>query len=407
MLASTIGIVAVLVPLALNGCGSSGGTNANGDGGSGSGSGSGGSSGGLFGHDGGSSGSSGGSSSGSGSSSGTEGVSATCIAGTQGCLCDSTGTCAPGLTCTPQSAPKPPLCCSGGNCSYTGGVIGAHCGTGQNGATCTAGITIPTAAGANDNCGYATSTFNESIVLCGITATGGGSAPATVSAFYADEHALTLGCTTAQYPVSPLSASPSQVHYPQLGDPACTDSFNRPLRPVLYVTDVSGDPTCTAGDLQGNGTAYDPVAIYGTWKDATETAGSTQGTPVQADPQQNNWNNGGAPAASPVPAAIQACTFNNNNAGVSPSSAYTAQVDFEVGLISGHSYRLQVIVHDGDQRRGGDSGEGCVTFCAGTGKAVCPPGVPACGAGGTCPTGTTCDADGCCRAGGGDGGIIQ
>jgi hypothetical protein len=277
-----------------------------------------------------------------------------------------------------------------------------------NGASCTAGVTIPMASGTNDNCGYATSTFNESIVLCGITATGGGSTPATVSAFYADEWPLTLGCTTTQYPVSPLNASPDQAKYPQLGDPACVDSFNRPLRPVLYVTDISSDPMCTAGDLQKNGKAYDPVAIYGTWKNATEMAGSTQGTPVSADPMQNNWNNGGAPAAHPVPAAIQACTFNNNSAGVTPSSAYTAQVDFEVGLISGHSYRLQVIVHDGDQRRGGDSGEGCVTFCAGTGMAQCPSGVPACGSGGTCPSGTTCDSDGCCRSpSSSDGGIIR
>jgi hypothetical protein len=287
-----------------------------------------------------------------------------------------------------------------------GGPIGSHCGAGQNGATCMAGITIPMASGANDNCGYPTSTFNESIVLCGITATGGGNTPATVSAFYADEHALTLGCTTAQYPVSPLNASPSQVHYPQLGDPACTDSFNRPLRPVLYVTDISGDPTCTAGDLQNMGTPYNPVAIYGTWKDATETMG-TQGTPNAMDPMQNKWNLGGPPAANPVPASIQACMFNTNSSGVSPSSAYTAQVDFEVGLISGHSYRLQVIVHDGDQRRGGDSGEGCVTFCAGTGMAQCPAGISPCGAGGTCPSGTTCAADGCCRAGNVDGGIVQ
>jgi hypothetical protein len=238
-------------------------------------------------------------------------------------------------------------------------------------------------------------------VLCGITATGGGSVPATVSAFYADEHALPLGCTTAQYPVSPLiNNSVTQVRYPQLGDPACVDSFNRPLRPVLYVTDITGNPTCTAGDMQNGGTAYDPVAIYGTWKDATETAGGTppnQGTPVLNDPLRNGWNNGPAPAANPVPDSIKACTFNTNSSGVLLDSSYTAQVDFEVGLISGHSYRLQVIVHDGDQRRGGDSGEGCVTFCAGTGKAQCPAGVSACGAGGTCPSGTTCAADGCCR----------
>jgi hypothetical protein len=268
------------------------------------------------------------------------------------------------------------------------------------------GVSIPMASGMNDNCGYPTSTFNESIVLCGITATGGGSTPATVSAFYADEHALTLGCTTTQYPVSPLNASPSQVKYPQLGDPACTDTFNRPLRPVLYVTDISTDPTCTAGDLQKGGTAYDPVAIYGTWKNATETMG-TQGTPVQTDPMANNWNLGGPPAANPVPASIKACMFNGNTAGVDPSATYTAQLDFEVGLISGHSYRLQVIVHDGDQRRGGDSGEGCAIFCAGTGMAQCPPDLAPCGAGGSCPSGTMCAGDGCCRANANaDGGVI-
>jgi hypothetical protein len=41
--------------------------------------------------------------------------SATCIVGTQGCLCDSTGGCAPGLTCSPQGG-QSGLCCSGGNC---------------------------------------------------------------------------------------------------------------------------------------------------------------------------------------------------------------------------------------------------------------------------------------------------
>jgi hypothetical protein len=276
----------------------------------------------------------------------------------------------------------------------------------QNGATCMpTGVTIPMATGGNDNCGYPTSQFNESITLCGITATGGGATPATVSAFYADEHALTLGCETAQYPVSTLNNSPDQVHYPQLGDPACTDSFMRPLRPVLYVTDISGNPTCNMGDLQNGGTAYDPVAVYGTWKKATEMAGSTQGTPDQADPMQNNWNNGPAPAVNPVPMDIQACMFNTNSSGVTLDTSYTAQVDFEVGLISGHSYRLQVLVHDGDQRRGGDSGEGCAIFCAGTGMAVCPAGVTACGAGGACPSGTVCASDGCCRSNA-DAGII-
>jgi hypothetical protein len=99
---------------------------------------------------------------------------------------------------------------------------------------------------------------------------------------------------------------------------------------------------------------------------------NNQGTPVRQDPMSNGWNLG-------------------------------AELRFEVGLISGHSYRLQVIVHDGNQTRGGDSGEACAVFCAGTGSScgespTCGPGLPA------CPAGTMCQA-GCCIGSNG-GGIL-
>jgi hypothetical protein len=58
---------------------------------------------------------------------------------------------------------------------------------------------------------------------------------------------------------------------------------------------------------------------------------------------------------------------------------------------------LQVIVHDGDQNKGGDSGEACVTFCAGSGSS-CPTGAQTCSNGETgaqCPSGTSC-VQGCC-----------
>ena len=86
-------------------------------------------------------------------------------------------------------------------------------------------------------------------------------------------------------------------------------------------------------------------------------------------------------------------------------------------LTQGHSYRIQVMVHDGDQNKvGGDSGEACVDFCAGGGPStetsgsggqggsgepppMCPSGYVSCGPGGvspeSCPTGTVC-ANGCC-----------
>ncbi len=160
--------------------------------------------------------------------------------------------------------------------------------------------------------------------------------------------------------------------------------------PVLYVTDTTADPTCTAGDLQHGGHPYDPVAVFGSWKSAAEGAGNV-GTPAMADPAKNTWNL--TSSADAVPSAAMACR-----------EGYGAELSFEVGLVSGHSYRFQVIVHDGDQNKGGDSGEACADFCAGSGSA-CPPGVMACGAGdaGTCLEGTVC-SEGCCLSA--DGGPV-
>jgi hypothetical protein len=249
--------------------------------------------------------------------------------------------------------------------------------------SCTPGITIPAATGSNDSCGYPVSDFVESATLCGINAVGGGSTPAIVQVFYNDEHALTLGCATSGFPVEPLATDPDAVHYPKTGDPACTDTVGRPLRPVVFITDISVDPSCTAGDMQQGGPAYDPVAIFGSWKSATEDA-SHVGTPATADPAANNGNL--TSQADPVPA--NACTAGEK---------YSAEMRFEVGLISGHSYRIQVIAHDGDQNKGGDSGEACAIFCAGTGT-LCDPGVTECvdnPDGASCPTNTTC-VQGCC-----------
>jgi hypothetical protein len=250
------------------------------------------------------------------------------------------------------------------------------------GASCTPGVTVPPATTTTDNCGYPAASFVESATICAIDAVGGGSTPAIVRVFYNDEHALTLGCATASAPVSALSTDPAAVKYPQTGDQSCVDTMGRPLRPVLFVTDISNDPSCTAGDLQKGGTPYNPVAIFGSWKSALPGDGGV-GTPA-ADPQPNRWNL--TSSADMPPAGVT----------TKCSEGYSAELRFEVGLISGHSYRLQVIAHDGDQNKGGDSGEACAVFCAGTGM-LCAQGVTACADGdaGACPTGTTC-VQGCC-----------
>jgi hypothetical protein len=191
-----------------------------------------------------------------------------------------------------------------------------------------------------------------------------------IQVFYSDEHAIPLGCETSTYPVTPLSSNPQAAYYPQTGDPACVDSAGRPLRPVLFITDITADPTCTSGDQQNGGQAYDPVAIFGTWKSATENG--TVGTPNTGDPNPaNSWTLG--TGADAVPADVtNTCPGGGGFLGFGGS--WNAELRFEVGLISGHSYRLQVMLHDGDQTRGADSGEACAVFCAGSGVSPCPNG---------------------------------
>lgn len=248
--------------------------------------------------------------------------------------------------------------------------------------SCTPGITIPAATGSNDSCGYPSSSFVESTTLVGINAVGGGTTPAEIEIFYSDEHALTLGCETASDPISPLSPDPGAVHYPATGDPACVDAVGRPLRPVVFITDISEDASCTAGDLQQGGTPYDPVAVFGSWKGAAEDPTDHQGTP-DVDPASNGSNLTSSADTPP--------------SGTKFPEKYGAEIRYEVGLISGHSYRIQVIAHDGDQNKGGDSGEACAIFCAGTGM-LCDPGVTECvddPDGASCPSQTAC-VQGCC-----------
>lgn len=149
----------------------------------------------------------------------------TCIAGTKGCICDSTGACAPNLSCTPQAFPTPNLCCAGADCAVpSGGLTIATCtGTGVVG--CNPGITIPTGATGQDNCGYPSTSFNESQFICGIVPqTVGNTSLAQVQAFFNDEMSMTLGCAQNGYTVSAMPADPGAVYYPNTGDPACDDT---------------------------------------------------------------------------------------------------------------------------------------------------------------------------------------
>jgi hypothetical protein len=330
---------------------------------------------------------------------------------------------------------------SGGANSGGAGTVGSAGGMGGAGGTipiggsgggvhsCTPGVEELVIT----DCGYPyassnplTSTvFNENEVFRAIRPSG--SWPnGVVQMFYDDEHAMTLGVrqvavktasgtTTTDYPVTALATDPGSAVDPQIGttmlagDQAGLDPSLRPMWPSLFVTDISTNPSDTSGDWQQGGRPIAPNAIFGSWKSAlrnvdnTKTPAVTSITP-DVDPAKNNWNLSGG---DPVPAGLM-------------NEGYGAEARWNVTLTPGHSYRLQVLVHDGDQNKGGgDSGEACVLFCAATdcnatescggdtgtggsgggGEPQCPQGVTACGPGGVapsaCPSGTVC-ANGCC-----------
>lgn len=296
------------------------------------------------------------------------------------------------------------------------------------GTTCASGVQQTVVV----DCGYPASssdvltsvTFNESDILRAIQPSGSASS-GVVRLFYNDEHALTLGVrsvvvtsasgsTTTDYPVSALPADPGSVTSPETGstilagDQNGLDQSLRPMWPALFVTDVSTDAQNRLGDWQQGGRPIGPNAVYGTWKAAVRTVDETASpakvtiTP-DADPAKNDWNLGGPDTA---PSGLM-------------DEGYGAEVVWNVPFVAGHSYRVQVLIHDGDQNQsGGDSGEACVLFCAGSdncettgtcetggaggsgGGPTCPSGTSACGSGGgpdgvTCPSGLVC-ANGCC-----------
>jgi hypothetical protein len=317
---------------------------------------------------------------------------------------------------------------NGGSGGISGnGGYGGLGGTAGSMAVCTPGVQAALIL----DCGYPYKTdnnpltsivFNESEVLRAIMPSG--SAPeGVVRLFYNDEHALTLGVrqvavktgagagatTMTDFPVSPLATDPGSVTDPKTGstelagDNSGLDQSLRPMWPALFVTDITANPADRSGDWQMGGRPRGPNAVFGSWKAAVRTVDKSV-TPSKVsitpdpDPAKNKWELAGG---DPAPAGLT-------------DQGFGAEARWSVPLSGGHNYRIQVMVHDGDQNKGGgDSGEACVLFCAGgpggggTGGAggsgppppMCPAGAMACGQGGidpvSCPAGTVC-ANGCC-----------
>jgi hypothetical protein len=366
---------------------------------------------------------------------GNSGASSTSGAGGTGMAGGQGGTSGPGAAGSSGSAGTTGSAGSGstgtGASGATGGLNGSDAsvpvvGDGGGVLGCTPGVEQLVIT----DCGYPTTTtnpltstvFSENEVFRAIRPAGAWP-NGVVQMFYNDEHAMTLGVrevavksssgtTTTDYPITALATDPGSSTNPQtgtnmlVGDESGLDPSLRPMWPSLFISDISVDPNNRSGDWQQGGVPTAPNAIFGSWKAAVRTVDNTKTPSVvtitpDTDPAKNNWMLAGGDTP---PSGLA-------------NQGYGAEARWNVQLAPGHSYRLQVLVHDGDQNKGGgDSGEACVLFCAGAdsctgsecnssgtggsgGTPQCPSGTTTCTSGGpdgpTCPSGSVC-ANGCC-----------
>jgi hypothetical protein len=105
-------------------------------------------------------------------------------------------------------------------------------------------------------------------------------------------------------------------------------------------------------------TPIPPTSICGTWKSAT-ISGTTVTT--ASDPAKNQCPAVGSTGAG-IPDPIPPLQTTNLETGYCSEAIWDIGALQDAGLLqAGHSYRLQYMVHDGDQNKsGGDVGQNCV-----------------------------------------------
>jgi Flp pilus assembly protein TadG len=224
---------------------------------------------------------------------------------------------------------------------------------------------------------------------------------ATTTTDYSSSFTFFSGNLGAGNSTSPLPVGTTILSGDQAGTDtaAWTSAYNyqngRPIWPAIFVTDITANSTANSGDWQQGGTAaVPPNAIYGTWKGAVRCvnysstavgcpAGASGPGPGGGGPGGGGPGSGSGVASGGHPGITFAedadppanCSgggtgYTCNGVPDTPTGGWTQNQGWSselvwyidsLGLLPGHSYRLQVMLHDGDQHQnGGDTGEGCM-----------------------------------------------
>lgn len=219
--------------------------------------------------------------------------------------------------------------------------------------------------------------------------------------WYRDEHAMALGTSRVEVPdpVTPQMTFPI-VPYPggvfgtidsTLGTPMLigapyhytnasgvrdsrfdsVDISGRPIFPALFITDITTDPNNRSGDWENGGTPVPPHSVYGQWKvlykkvasdgsygyDQDDTLSSGSGNPPNNYDENSNTAQLG-PGSDPIPGI----TVQGHGSHLGEAAWQVDRLVAEGLMLSGHTYRVQFMAHDGDQsKNGGDTAEACGT----------------------------------------------
>jgi hypothetical protein len=169
--------------------------------------------------------------------------------------------------------------------------------------------------------------------------------------FYTADSALLLGAGGG---VSPMGQSPADtVTAPAIGDQTIKDADNLPYFPSLFLTDISTNPKAISGDAQDRGQANKPDFLSGAWKALgqpdPQPNGQTRGT--NADPWPVSNGPGGPRGTAFTTEAIW------KTATLKALDPLTNQ---QILLKKGNTYRVQVILHNGENA--GKVGVVCFKF---------------------------------------------
>jgi len=183
----------------------------------------------------------------------------------------------------------------------------------------------------------------------------------TIRLWYNDEHAMFLGVRSGTLPISVMTKHPADTASPvNVGDLLAKDVEGRPIFPSIFLTDITGNASGTTGDWQNGGLPIPPHALYGTWK-----VGSRSSNDYEMDKNpagnvgDNNWQLDGG--TTPTIDTERAPKGNEKYGSLIEWNVNQLLADGKIA--SGKTYRVQFVVHDGDNTNlGGDVAEGCTAI---------------------------------------------